>query len=287
MVELRLLRYFVAVAEEGHVGRAAGRLRMSQPPLSRAMRQLEDELGAVLFERTSRGIRLVPAGHALLREARSILDRADALPAHVAAAAGSPSIVVGTCADTAEQIGADLVTAFRRTHPQVELTLHETDLTDPTAGLRSDLVDVALARRPFDETGIAARVLRRDPMGVVVPTDDPLAQRDSVALGDLVDRRWIRLPDRTDPRWRAFWSVDERGGEDVPLVVRTIQESLQSVLWSSATTLAPLTQALPIGLVAVPVRDKPPSEIVVAWKHTTENPFVPLFVQMAVAASVV
>ena len=260
------------------------RLHMSQPPLSRAMRQLEDELGVVLFERTPRGVRLLTTGHALHREARAILDRVDALPARVVGAAGAPTIVVGTCADTADQLGTELVTAFRRRHPQAQLTLHETDLTDPTAGLRADVVDVALARRPFDETGIVARVLRRDPMGVVVPEADPLAARPSVALDDLGGRRWIRLPDRTDRRWSAFWSAgDDGSGGDGP-VVRTIQESLHSVLWSSATTLAPLTQVLPAGLVAVPVRDAAPSEIVVAWKQATDNPLVPLFVEMAVEA---
>lgn len=259
---------------------------MSQPPLSRAMRQLEDELGVALFERIPKGVRLLPAGDALHREAQAVLDRVDGLPARVAAAGGSPTIVVGTCADTADQLGTALVTAFRRRRPQAELTLHETDLTEPTAGLRTDVVDVALARRPFDETGIAVRVLRRDPMGVVVTEADPLAERPSVGLADLRGRRWVRLPERTDRLWSAFWSVDDDGsGEDGP-VVRTIQESLQSVLWSSATTLAPLTQVLPAGLVAVPVHDKTPSEIVVAWKRATRNPLVPLFVEMARDAGV-
>ena len=285
-MELRLLRYFLAVAEEQHVGRAAARLRMTQPPLSRAMRQLEHELGVELFERTPRGVRLTEAGTALRREARSILDRVDRVPARISGAAGRPTIAVGTCADTADQIGSRLVTEFRRRHPHVQLSLHETDLTDPTAGLRADLVDVALTRRPFDETDIATRPLRSDPVGVVVLDTDPLADRESVSLTDLHDRRWIRLPDGTDPVWRAYWMADGStvDGDDPP-VVRTIQECLQSVLWSSASTFAPLIQALPAGLVTIPVTDKTPSELVVAWKPAGANPLVPLFVGIAVRSS--
>lgn len=282
-MELRLLRYFVVVADERHVGRAAARLRMTQPPLSRAIRQLEDDLGVELFERTARGVEVTAAGAALHREAHDLLRRVEGLPARVAAAAGTPSIAVGTCADTAEQIGSQLVTEFRRRHPHVDLILHETDLTDPTAGLRGNLVDVALTRAPFDESGIATRVLRSDPMGVVVPETDPLSDRASVSLSDVRDRRWIRLPDGVDEIWRAYWLADRAAsGTDTPPVVRTIQESLQSVLWSNATTMAPSSQALPDGLVSVPLADKTPSRVVVAWKDGGSTPFVSAFVELAV-----
>ena len=285
-MELRLLRYFVAVAQERHIGRAATRLQMTQPPLSRAMRQLERELGVELLARTPRGVQLTEAGTVLHREARSLLDRVERLPARIAAAAGTPAIVVGTCADTADQLGSRLVTEFRRQHPDAELSLYETDLTDPTAGLRGDLVDVALTRAPFDQAGIAVRTLRCDPMGVVVLASDPLATRASVSLADLRDRRWIRMPEDIDPLWCAFWMADGpvADGDDPP-VVRTIQESLQSVLWSSASTLAPLNQALPEGLVNVPVTDKDPSQLVVAWKPAAENPLISSFVEIAVASS--
>jgi DNA-binding transcriptional LysR family regulator len=104
-MDLRLLRYFVAVAEERHVGRASSRLHMSQPPLSRAIRQLEDELGVLLFERTPKGVALTPAGTVLYEEAGALLGQADRIRSRVTAAAGAGSLTVGTLADAAEQVG--------------------------------------------------------------------------------------------------------------------------------------------------------------------------------------
>lgn len=286
-MELRLLRYFLAVAEERNVGRAAARLRMTQPPLSRAIRQLERDLGVRLFDRTPKGVEPTEAGVLLHREARTLLDRVDRLPARISAAARTPTIAVGTCADTADQIGSRPVVEFRRRHPEVELSLHETDLTDPTAGLRADVVDVALTRGPFDETGIETRTLRVDPVGVVVPRSDPLAARTSITETELGRRRWNRLPAGTDPHWRAYWRADgdtTTDGEEPPLV-RTIQEALQSVLWRNTTTFAPLPQALPDGLVNVPVTDKEPSRLLVAWKRNSASPLVAAFVDIAVACS--
>ena len=175
-----MLRYFVAVAEERHVGRAATRLNMTQPPLSRAVQQLENELGVVLIERTPKGVALTDAGAVLYDEARALLEQADRLRTRVAGAGGAAVITVGTLADTAEQVGAGLVAAFRRRQPHVDVVINEADLSDPTAGLRAGLVDVALTRTPFDATGISTYVLRSDPIGVVMHDDDPLAQLDGV-----------------------------------------------------------------------------------------------------------
>lgn len=283
-MDLRLLRYFVAVAEERHFGRAATRLHMTQPPLSRAIKQLETDLGTVLLHRSATGVSLTAAGAALHGEARALLEQAEIAREKVAAAAGTTTLTVGTLADSAEQAGARLVTAFRRRHPGIHVRVREADFTDPTTGLRAGLVDVALTRTPFDDTGIATYVLRSDPVGVILRADDPLADRDALSVRDLDDRPWFRLPEGTDPRWRAYWNGSTPGGEahDGP-VIRTVQECLQAVLWNGTVGLAPLAHALPPDLVSVPLTDLPPTELVVAWHDTGTDPLVRSFVSLAAA----
>jgi DNA-binding transcriptional LysR family regulator len=275
-MDLRTLRYFVAVAEELHFGRAAARLHMTQPPLSRAIKQLETDLGTLLMHRSPSGVTLTPAGTALYAEARALLEQADLARARVAAAAGSATITIGTLGDGADQ--ALLSAAFREAHPGVHVRVREADLTDPTTGLRAGLVDLALTRAPFDETGITTRVLRADPMAVVLRADDPLAGREAVRLADVAGRRWFQLPDGTDPAWRAYRTA---GHGDGP-VVRTVQECLQAVLWNATVGLAPIGAALPDGLTAVPLLDMPPSRLVVAWRSGDTSPLVQSFVRLAI-----
>ena len=277
-MDLTLLRYFVAVVEERHVGRAAARLHMTQPPLSRALRRLESDLGATLLDRTPHGVAPTRAGEALYDEALDLLDHVERLRTRVRGAAGFPTLTIGTLADTADLVSGRLVTAFRREHPHVTVAVHEADLGDPTAGLRSGLVDVALTRTPFDDTGLSTQVLGSEPVGVVVRADDPLAARPSVAVGALAGRRWVRLPDGTDWLWEAYWTGPPPAG-DGP-VLRTIQECLQSVLWNGTSALAPLDQPLPAGLVAVAAEDRPPSNLVVAWRDDRCTALVRSFVSL-------
>ncbi|GHG75401.1 LysR family transcriptional regulator [Streptomyces griseocarneus] len=272
----------MAVAEERHFGRAATRLHMTQPPLSRAIKQLETELGTVLLHRSATAVSLTASGSALYDGARSLLEQAEQVRARVAAVAGPATLTLGILADSAEQAGPRLVAAFRRRHPEVRVRVREADLTDPTAGLRSGLVAVALTRAPFDETGISTRVLRSDPVGAVLRTDDPLARRDVLHLRDLADRRWFRLSEEADPFWRAFWNgvTPSREAAEGP-VVRTVHECLQAVLWNGSVGLAPLTHALPEGLACVPVADMPTSDLVVAWNSADTTPLINSFTRIA------
>ncbi|WP_116205005.1 LysR family transcriptional regulator [Amycolatopsis circi] len=276
-MDLRSLRYFVAIAEERHFGRAAARLHMTQPPLSRAIKQLETDLGAALLDRSPSGVALTAAGTALYDEARTLLEAADQARAKVAAAAGPGTLTLGTLADSSEPVGIRLASEFRKRHPGVRISVREADLTDPTTGLRAGLVDVALTRIPFDTNGIRTRVLRSDPMGVVLRADDPLAGRDEVRREELADRAWFRFPDGTDPQWQAFWSGGGAGGP----VVRTVHECLQAVLWNGTVGLAPLAHSLPEGVATVPLADCPPSRLVVAWREDSTPPLVRSFVELA------
>lgn len=280
-MELRTLRYFVAVAEELHFGRAAVRLHMSQPPLSRAIKRLENEVGAPLFERSSAGVTLTAVGTVLLDEARALLDRADVMRVRVAAAAGAATVTVGMLGDSADPGAIRLAAAYRRRHPEVEVRIRETDLTDPTCGLHAGLVDVALTRGPFDETGLTVHDLRADPVGALLRADDPLAHSERLRLADLADRRWFVFPEGTDPLWQSYWS----GGEprEGP-VVRAVVECRQAVLWNGTVGMTVLGHEPGDGLAVVPLSDMPPNRVVAAWREGDTNPLIRSFVRTASAA---
>jgi DNA-binding transcriptional LysR family regulator len=281
-MELRTLRYFVAVAEELHFGRAAVRLHMSQPPLSRAIKQLETDVGATLLHRSAAGMALTPAGVALLDEARTLLAQADQARVRVAAAAGTRTVItVGILGDGTDPGATRLAAAYRRRHPGVEVRIRETDLADPTYGLRAGLVDIALTRGPFDEIGLKVHDLRADPVGAVLRADDPLAGRDQLELADLADRRWFQFPQGTDPIWQSYWN----GGEprEGP-VVRAVQECLQAVLWNGTIGMTPLGHGPSAQLAVVPLTDMAPSRVVAAWKADDANPLIRSFVQIATTA---
>lgn len=286
-MDLRSLRYFVAVAEERHFGRAAARLHMTQPPLSRAIKQLETDVGAPLLHRSPSGVTLTPAGAALYNEARDLLEHAEHARARVAAAAGTATFTIGTLADSGEEAGTGLADAFRERNPGVQVRVREADLTDPTTGLRAGLVEAALTRMPFDRAGISTRVLRSDPVGVVLRADDALAGRGSLQVRDLEERPWFQFPEGTDPLWRAYWNGAAPGGpvRDGP-VVRTVGECVQAVLWNGTVGLAPLTplgHAWPPGLTVVPLADMAPSRLVVAWNKADANPLIRSLTQVAAA----
>ncbi|WP_329145568.1 LysR substrate-binding domain-containing protein [Streptomyces sp. NBC_01456] len=280
-MELRTLRYFVAVAEELHFGRAAARLHMSQPPLSRAIKQLETELGALLFARSPAGVTLTPVGAVLLDEARALLDQADRVRLRVTAAAGAATLTIGILGDGTDPGITRLAAAFRRSHPGVDIRIRDADLTDPTCGLRAGLVDVALTRAPFDDTALTVRQLRADPVGAVLRADDPLARRDHLTLADLADRRWFQFPQGTDPAWQSYWN----GGtpREGP-VVRVVQECLHAVLWNATVGLAPLGHDLPENLTAVPLLDMAPSRVVAVWNSGDTHPLIRSFIELARAA---
>ncbi|GGY00813.1 LysR family transcriptional regulator [Streptomyces hiroshimensis] len=280
-MELRTLRYFVAVAEELHFGRAAARLHMSQPPLSRAIKRLETEAGAALFERSSAGVTLTPVGAVLLDEARALLDQADRVRVRVAAAAGTAAISVGVLGDSTDPAVTRLAVTYHRRHPRIEVRIRETDLTDPTCGLRAGLVDIALTRGPFDETGLTVHELRADPVGALLRADDPLARHDHLKPADLADRHWFTFPEGTDPIWQSYWNGGEpREGQ----VVRSVQECRQAVLWNGTVGMTPLAHQPAPGLTVVPLIDMPPSRVVAAWKEGDTNPLIRSFVQIAIAA---
>lgn len=184
-MELRHLRYFVAVAEEGSVNRAALRLHVSQPSLSRQIAQLERELGQRLLERTSRGVRLTPAGQVLLPHAHQLLTLADATRETVAGAVGARQpVTVGVPPGTDGAWLVALVDTVRAHLPHIALEYVEATSSEQLRLLGAGLLDLGLVHRPPPDP-LNAGELCHDPLGIAVRPGHPLAERGGFGLADL------------------------------------------------------------------------------------------------------
>lgn len=200
-MELRHLRYFVAVAEELHFGRAAARLHISQPPLSQQIKALEGEVGVELFHRTRRTVSLTDAGKAFLPAARATLDqaqRAETLARDVAAGRQG-RLAVAFVTSASYSILPDAIRGFRSAFPGVDLTLREMIPSDQIQALTRQEVDVGLLRPPLKERGIIARTVLEEPLVAALPVDHVLAKRPSVLLEQLRSEDWVLFPRRHGP----------------------------------------------------------------------------------------
>lgn len=187
-MELRHLRYFVAVAETCHFGRAAERLHLAQPALSQSIRQLESHLGATLFTRTTRQVSLTPAGEFLLEEARRILDAVDA------SAVGVQRISEGrrglarigfTGTAVFSQLPA-IARAIERDLPDIDLEVHADQLTPQLCdGLREGRIDLAVLRPPATGEAITVRGIAVEPLVLALPSDHRLVEEPEIAMVDL------------------------------------------------------------------------------------------------------
>lgn len=187
-MELRLLRYFVAVAEELHFARAAERLRIEQSPLSRAIRDLEDQLGIQLFERTSRSTRLTSAGIVFLEKSRRVLASVDdAVDAAQSAARGfSGSLRLGVSDSQAHPYLVSLLSRSRQEQPDVNIRVFDMPISQQIRGIQQDLLDGGIAFSNNVGSGVVAEPIWSEPLSIVTPSNHPILRRESVALEDVV-----------------------------------------------------------------------------------------------------
>ncbi|HEY5798542.1 MAG TPA: LysR family transcriptional regulator, partial [Bosea sp. (in: a-proteobacteria)] len=193
MFELSQLRCFVAVAEELHFGRAALRLNMTQPPLSRQIQILERVLDVVLLERSNRTVKLTPAGQSFLAEARRLLKLAEsaALLAKRVANGKAGSINIGFTATSAYSYVPELVAACRREMPDVEISLKEMVSGDQLKRLDSGEIDIGLLRPPIPRNGLSAFRVMAEPLIAAVNAGHPLARSKTIAIEDLAAEPFI------------------------------------------------------------------------------------------------
>ncbi len=197
-IDLRLLRYFVTVAEELNFCRAARRLHMAQPPLSQQIQSLEHRLGAKLFDRETRPISLTPAGAALVDQARDVLVRADRLSDTLLAFRKGEvgQLTVGCVPSAFLDVAPAAFSAYRTRYPGVTLTARELD-TDPLiAALNSREVNVALLRMVPTSNLIDSRILRTEPLIAALPASHRLGDAERVDLADLAEDNFVMWPRR-------------------------------------------------------------------------------------------
>jgi DNA-binding transcriptional LysR family regulator len=261
-VNLRRLRYFVALAEELHFGRAAERLHIAQPVLSRQIRALETELGATVVSRDAGRVRLTPAGRQLLDDAVPLLAAADALRRRVRLTArGTGKLTVGFMPGITL---TPMVRLLRDRHPDIDVRLLRTDWFNQVDVLHDGRVDVSLVRLPIDTHGVQVRVVFEEPRVAIVPADHRVAFCDDVAIADLAGDRLLQ--DRAAvPEWVQVAGDDE----SAPLpAINSVEEKLELVAGGAGVAVIPLSTAqfyTRSDVVVVPVRDVAPSRVALAW----------------------
>jgi DNA-binding transcriptional LysR family regulator len=196
MLTLAQLRCFLAVVDEMNYRRAAVRLNMTQPPLTRQIQALEHAVGAPLFDRSARTIRLTPAGSAFARSARRILAQTGSavLDAKRIAAGDTGSLTIAFTVASIYVFLPRFVTLLRTAMPEVTLTLREMTSTQQLLALREEQIDIALSRPPIVQPGVASLRVFREPLCAVVPANHRLAAQEQIAPQDLTGENFITYP---------------------------------------------------------------------------------------------
>jgi DNA-binding transcriptional LysR family regulator len=301
-VELRELRYFVAVARERNFSRAAERLGMAQSPLSRAIAQLESRLGVRLLERSTRQVELTDAGVMLLQQAQLVLEAAAAAVARTRRAGqADPALVVAVKPGSDGGLLRDIVTSYQRPElPRAEVTV--TSWGGPADLLRSGDADVALLRSPFPEAGLDIWELLSEPRVVALPAGHRLAGRTRLRRADLAAEPVPHWPDADDAT-AAYWSGQDprsrtaqwpAGAGELPPpapagpAVSDLAQLLEVIALGQAVAFLPASTAARhprADVVYLPVTDLSPSVVAVAWPEGSRSPAVAAFVQAAIEAA--
>ncbi|MFI1183163.1 LysR family transcriptional regulator [Streptomyces sp. NPDC020799] len=286
-VDTRLLRYFVAVADEGSLTRAAERLFVSQPALTKQIRRLETGLGVRLFTRSRAGMTLTGPGRALAERAPALLAGWDRAARETKSATGRAARVlrVGFLASAANEATQHIVAEFARRRPGWRVDMRQAAWSDPTAGLADADADVALLRLPFPgQDALRMTELFAEPRWVALPSAHPLAARELIPFRDLWDEPFVAAPAESGP-WRDHWLASgERDGRPVRVgaVTDRPDDWLSAIANGYGIALAPESAARYYarpGITYRPVTGVSPTRAGVAWAPADDtDPVVQDFV---------
>jgi DNA-binding transcriptional LysR family regulator len=291
-VDIRLVRSFAVVAAEGNLTRAARRLFISQPALTKQIRQLEAQLGVQLFTRSRDGMTVTAAGQALAGQSAAVLATWDkALRETKAAASRAAQVLrVGFISSAANEATQQIIAAFARRQPDWQVDMRQGAWADPTAGLAGGDVDAALLRLPFPgQDAVRIEVLLTEPRWVALADTHRLATREKVAFDELWDEPFMAAPEETG-WWRDYWlAEDERQGHPVRIGAVTDKPDawLTAIANGRGIALAPESASRYYsrpGITYLPVTGVSPSQVCVAWPPANDtNPVVQDFVRCCVA----
>lgn len=280
-LDLRVVRYFLAVADQANFSRAAAALRVGQPSLSRQIRGLEQQLGVRLFHRTPQGARLTEAGHAFAPKARILLRAAGDAAAAARATAEPGSISIGY---TPGLVITAATRELRRRHPEVTVRTTYLGWRRPAEALLDRQVDAVVARAPFPADRLRITHLYDEPRVLVVPRDHRLAGQPFAVLADIADEPLQWVPG-LDPTSNAFWRLEPRpDGRPAPTgpAMTTLDDTWEFV--AAGDTLAVATRGhvgtTRTDLALIPLRGVAPSRVVLATR-TEDSSLLDAFRQYA------
>lgn len=274
------MSYFLAVAEELHFRRAAGRLFISQPSLSQQIRRLERELGAELFARGNRRVELTDAGRTFLPEARELLAQAERA---VASVRGGEQLVVGFTGSAGAGLLASSLAGFARVRPAASVVVRELELGHLEEVIHG-YVHVAFTRLQPGEADLEVEVLLREARVVAVAADHPLAHRQSVTLSELAEEQLITASSTSSQAWRNLWQAERsRHGLRGPVVAEatSLEEIMTLVAGGRGVCVMPVVNAALFprpGVAYVPVEDAEPALVSLAWRYGSETPLLQAFI---------
>jgi LysR family transcriptional regulator, benzoate and cis,cis-muconate-responsive activator of ben and cat genes len=290
-VELRHLRYFIAAAEEENVSRAALKLHVSQPALSRQIRDLEEELHFALFQRTAKSVQLTDAGRAFLAEARDVLKRAgDAVDrARAIAAGGRGELHVGYAPSPTARILPTTLRAFQARMPKVRVRLHDLSSEEMVSGLREGDIQVAVLVRPTRAMlrGLRFEELARDPICLAVPPKHPLARHRTVTVAEVAREPLVVFNRNEYPDYHELLEAIFAGTKLRPRIAEECDSStslIAAVESGAGVAIVPTALACSAGprLKLIPISPAPaPLVLGIAWPDKTISGAARTFLECA------
>jgi len=290
MFDLSQLRCFVAVAEELHFGRAAARLNMTQPPLSRQIQVLEHIIDAPLLERTSRSVRLTPAGRSFLPEARRILKLAESASqvARRIALGKTGSLKIGFTAAAAYGFLPEVIAACRARLPEVDFSLKEMVSGDQLEALASGQIDAGLLRPPIARPEFLTRRVMAEPLLAAIPEQHPLASAETVSIGDFDGEPFVMYSPYESRYFHDLLVAQFARAQILPRYVQHLSQIHSILAMVRAGLGAAIVPAAAASFEIANVRLKPlelPArtsvELFLVWRRDDENPLLPSLVEIA------